>query len=231
MFSAALHGSRGLLHFLITPCKSPSNCGHFNRTVQQQQQQQQQQRAGRGATGAGLGLGLGLGLGRTDPGYPSILTPEGTMPFPGFPPYVIAKALNTRLKALGPHLMQLRTCGAAPGTNCTMASCPSSCQVYLRARPDASMGVAQGDTDPSKKLKAVRPHLHPNRLLGVAALPQPATLNSSGAAVQRHSSGAACVVWRAHVRVWFGAGVCRARARLGWASLRRPGVCRPACPW
>eukprot|EP01043_Picozoa_sp_COSAG02_P056974 COSAG02_NODE_6842_length_3331_cov_3.012995_4_plen_213_part_00 len=29
MFAAALHGSRGLLHFLITPCKSPKNCGHY----------------------------------------------------------------------------------------------------------------------------------------------------------------------------------------------------------
>ena len=30
MFAAALHGSRGLLHFLITPCKSPKNCGHYS---------------------------------------------------------------------------------------------------------------------------------------------------------------------------------------------------------
>ena len=29
MYAAALHGSRGLLHFLITPCKSPTNCGHY----------------------------------------------------------------------------------------------------------------------------------------------------------------------------------------------------------
>ena len=27
MYSSALHGSRGLLHFLITPCASPVDCG------------------------------------------------------------------------------------------------------------------------------------------------------------------------------------------------------------
>ena len=53
MFAAALHGSRGLLHFLITPCKSPTNCGHYHGTYRESI----------------------LRVGRSDPGYPAILTP------------------------------------------------------------------------------------------------------------------------------------------------------------
>ena len=27
MYASALHGSRGLLHFLVTPCATPKDCG------------------------------------------------------------------------------------------------------------------------------------------------------------------------------------------------------------
>ena len=40
--------------------------------------------------------------------------------------------VNSRLKALGPFLMKMRTCSDVifPG-NCTMGDCASRCQVYL----------------------------------------------------------------------------------------------------
>ena len=52
------------------------------------------------------------------------------------------------MKALGPHLMRMRTCAdlvAGASSNCTMDDCASKCQVYLRAFVD---------TDPSIKLEA-----------------------------------------------------------------------------
>jgi hypothetical protein len=136
MFAAALHGSRGLLHFLITPCKSPKNCGHYHRHSNSAT-----------ATGVASDNRDGGGDGRADPGYPSILTPEGGVPFPDFPPFVNARALNSRLKALGPHLMRMRTCSSGVISNCTMESCKSECQVYLRAIVDK---------DPAPKLAAAR---------------------------------------------------------------------------
>ena len=131
MYAAALHGSRGLLHFLITPCKSPKNCGHYGRRPSPPPPML--------PGGAGGRDEFGLGSGRTDPGYPSILTPEGNIPFPDFPPYVIAKTYNSKLKALGPHLMQLRTCSVlvnSSSSRCTMGDCASRCQLYLRATAD-----------------------------------------------------------------------------------------------
>jgi len=85
MFASALHGSRGLLHFLITPCASPVNCGDIPHPPTNRH----------------------LGTSRKDHGYPGILTPEG-QPSPG-PVYGITRRLNSVFRAWGPILMQLRT--------------------------------------------------------------------------------------------------------------------------
>eukprot|EP01051_Picozoa_sp_SAG22_P011669 SAG22_NODE_1145_length_5374_cov_15.659526_2_plen_481_part_00 len=141
MYAAALHGSRGLLHFLITPCKSPKNCGHYGRRPSPPPPPPAELGGGADPTGTGGDEHdmYGLGSGRLDPGYPSILTPEGNIPFPDYPPYVIAKQYNSKLKALGPHLMQLRTCSVmanGSSSRCTMGGCASRCQLYLRATAD-----------------------------------------------------------------------------------------------
>jgi hypothetical protein len=85
MYASALHGSRGLLHFLITPCASPIDCGDIPHPPASRH----------------------LGSSRKDHGYPGILTPEG-LPAPG-PVYEITRRLNSVFRAWGPTLMKLRT--------------------------------------------------------------------------------------------------------------------------
>ena len=111
MFASALHGSRGLLHFVVTPGpgdvpkpKPPPNTGGA---------------AAPGHTGAGAGAGayplgnqgrrggLGLGSGDFDHGYPGLLTFEGRVP-PG-PVYAMARRLDAVFRAWGPTLMKLAT--------------------------------------------------------------------------------------------------------------------------
>ena len=88
MYASALHGSRGLLHFLVTPCASPVDCGDIPHPPH-----------GRHLVQAGTG--------RKDHGYPGLLTPEGA-PAPG-PIYDISRRLNSVFRAWGPTLMRLRT--------------------------------------------------------------------------------------------------------------------------
>ena len=131
MYAAALHGSRGLLHFLITPCKSPRNCGHYKRHTDTLHEN-------------GFGLGSGVDSGRNDPGYPSILTPEGLKPFDSYPPYDIAKDLNSRFKVHTIPLLCVPQVNCCSPSLCNRASnrhwahCSCECARALRCRASAT---------------------------------------------------------------------------------------------
>lgn len=123
MYASALHGSRGLLHFLVTPCATPVDCGDVPHPPHAAAHGLLQRG---GMMRKALGATSDSSLGRKDHGYPGLLTPEGA-PAPG-PIYDISRRLNSIFRAWGPTLMGLRT--------------PAGGQVYLRFA-DGAQGMGR----------------------------------------------------------------------------------------